>query len=155
MTTKQQERDALDKIEKILKGMDADGYLNTAFKGCVEDARRNIDEDAAYSAADRAARLQEKLDKIEAGNKQLREELATMQSRTLDKSDMVQAGNLAAKRLQYLRDSVKLWEETILEYCGAPQDIAFTDAVNRRKLALEEIDRLTVYRERLMHAISA
>jgi len=49
MTTKEQERKALEQIKKIVAGLGEDSYLATAFDGCFDLAERNIDEDAAYS----------------------------------------------------------------------------------------------------------
>ena len=49
MTTKEQERKALEQIRKIVAGLGEDSYIATAFEGCFEDAERNIDDDAAYS----------------------------------------------------------------------------------------------------------
>ena len=49
MTTKEQERKALEKIRKIVAELGEDSYIATALDGCLEDAERNIDEDAAYS----------------------------------------------------------------------------------------------------------
>ena len=50
---KGQERDALDQIKKILEELGNDSYVATAFKGCVEDAERNIENDFAFSMKDR------------------------------------------------------------------------------------------------------
>lgn len=54
MTTKEQERAALAKVESILATLDGDGWVNTAFAGCVDDARENIESDFALSWKDRA-----------------------------------------------------------------------------------------------------
>ena len=54
MTTKAQEREALEKIVAILGTLETDSYVNTAFAGCVEDARENIENDSALSWQDRA-----------------------------------------------------------------------------------------------------
>lgn len=70
MTTKEQERNALSKIQKVLAEVDKDGWVYVAFRGVVEDARMNIDNDFACSYFDRyndsmkkiqqmAARIQE------------------------------------------------------------------------------------------------
>lgn len=53
IATKEMELKALAKIEKILADLGENSYLAYAFDGCVEDARRNIEEDAAYSMKDR------------------------------------------------------------------------------------------------------
>lgn len=49
MTTKEQERKALEQIKKIVDGLGQDSYIATAFEGAFEDAEYNIINDAAYS----------------------------------------------------------------------------------------------------------
>lgn len=57
MTTKDQERKALQQIRKIVEGLGEDSYIATAFDGCFDDAENNIEDDAAYSWKDRAERM--------------------------------------------------------------------------------------------------
>ena len=52
MTTKEQERKALEQIKKIVAGLGEDSYIGIAFAGCFEDAENNIEYDAAFSTAD-------------------------------------------------------------------------------------------------------
>lgn len=95
MTTKTEERNALESIEKILESIDPDGYVNTAFAGCVDDARENIANDFALSWYDRAnsyrnnvvdlendlARYSDKIAVLEAGNDLMRDTIATLRNR--------------------------------------------------------------------------
>ena len=53
MTTKEQERKALEQIKKIVEGLGKNSYLATAFEGAFEDAEYNIRDDAAYSMKSR------------------------------------------------------------------------------------------------------
>lgn len=53
IATKEMELKALAKIEKILADLGENSYLAYAFDGCVELAKRNIEDDAAYSMKDR------------------------------------------------------------------------------------------------------
>ena len=55
MSTKQQEREALQQIRDIVAGLCEDSYIGTAFKGCFENAETNIEWDAAFSLADELA----------------------------------------------------------------------------------------------------
>ena len=43
--TKQQERDTLEKIRKMVEQLDPDSYLAAAFEGCFDLAADNIDND--------------------------------------------------------------------------------------------------------------
>lgn len=82
MTTKEQEKQALEKIRKIVESMGEYSYIGMAMVGVLEDAERNIEEDAAYSmkqryesAEKRAIDLAEKLSKQTAEIAKLHEEI--------------------------------------------------------------------------------
>jgi len=49
MTTKEQERRALEKMKKIVAELGPQSYIGTAFEGAWELADQNIEWDAAYS----------------------------------------------------------------------------------------------------------
>lgn len=149
MTTKQQERDALEKIEKILKSIDPDGYVNTAFAGCIEDARRNIDEDAAYSAAENVEHYRKIAETLDNEKAALEKELETLRGRVMSKGDVAQAHILASKRVGALQEQIKQDEQTILATCATPECNSFHVAVNQREAALREINDLTEYRDRI------
>lgn len=63
--TKQQEREALDKIRKLVEQLGPDSYLATAFEGCFDLAAENIDNDWACSMADRARRAEKRAAELE------------------------------------------------------------------------------------------
>ncbi len=54
MTTKDQERKALEQIRKIVESLGDDSYIGTAFDGCFEIAEENINNDFACSMKERA-----------------------------------------------------------------------------------------------------
>lgn len=62
MMTKQQEREALERIKNILADAGADSYIGMAFAGCVEDAESNIENDWALSMAGRWQSAEQKTD---------------------------------------------------------------------------------------------
>lgn len=49
MTTKEQERKALERIRKIVADLGENSYISYAFEGCFEKAEENIDGDMACS----------------------------------------------------------------------------------------------------------
>lgn len=49
MTTKEQERQAIAKIRRIVEGLGVNSYIGFAMEGVLEMAERNIEDDAAYS----------------------------------------------------------------------------------------------------------
>ena len=54
MTTKEQEKKALEQIKKIVASLGEDSYLAMAFEGAFEDAADNIEYDMACSWKQRA-----------------------------------------------------------------------------------------------------
>lgn len=60
MTTKEQERKALERIKKIVAELGENSYIGTAFEGCFEDAEQNIEYDAAFSSLARAESAEKK-----------------------------------------------------------------------------------------------
>ena len=63
--TKQQERDTLEKIRKMVEQLGPDSYLATAFEGCFDLAAENIDNDWACSMADRARNAEKRVAELE------------------------------------------------------------------------------------------
>lgn len=93
--TKDQERAALYKIATIIDELGTDSYCATAFAGCILDARRNIEEDAAYSMQDRlqaaereVARLQEIADQMTQERDDAREDVAHLERKAFSISDI-------------------------------------------------------------------
>lgn len=63
--TKQQERDTLEKIRKMVEQLGPDSYLATAFEGCFDLAAENIGNDWACSMADRARSAEKRVAELE------------------------------------------------------------------------------------------
>lgn len=77
MTTKEQERKALERMKKIVAELGEQSYIGTAFEGAWELAEQNIEWDAAYSVtnsiecankgeAKAKAEAQEAMEKVKA-----------------------------------------------------------------------------------------
>lgn len=62
--TKQQERDTLEKIKKMVAQLGPNSYLSAAFEGCFELAAENIENDWACSMADRARRAEMRAEEL-------------------------------------------------------------------------------------------
>lgn len=65
ITTKEQERKALEKIRKIVAELGEDSYVATAFEGCLEDAEQNIENDFALSYYDRYNDCTEEINRLD------------------------------------------------------------------------------------------
>lgn len=63
MTTKEQERQAIEKIRKIVEGLGENSYVGFAMEGVLELAEDNIREDTAYSMKKNAEIAWEREDK--------------------------------------------------------------------------------------------
>lgn len=74
--TKDQEREALAKIKAILESLGPDSYVGTAFEGCIEDAKENIENDWACSMKGRVDDLDQENTKLRAKVKILEDKLA-------------------------------------------------------------------------------
>lgn len=59
MTTKEQERKALELIKRTIESLGEGSYIGTAFAGCIEDAEENIENDFALSMKDRWEKAEE------------------------------------------------------------------------------------------------
>ena len=74
MTTKEQERKALEQIKQILSGLDPDGWVATAMDGMIEDAEENIECDFAMSWKNRAETAEKRFEDLQTEyNKQVTE----------------------------------------------------------------------------------
>lgn len=62
--TKQEEREALKKIEKIIKAAGPDSYIGMAFAGCCEIAADNIENDFGESMQARVAAREKELREV-------------------------------------------------------------------------------------------
>ncbi len=97
MMTKQEERAALAKIEKIIKTAGPDSYIGMAFAGCCEIAADNIENDFGESMQARVA----------AREKELRE-VKEMLFREQKDNELLRAANKKRHdELDELRDQLK------------------------------------------------
>lgn len=72
MTTKEQEREAIKKIRKIVEELGENSYVGFAMDGILELAEDNIREDTAYSMKERAEIAQKDAEEAEKENKEQR-----------------------------------------------------------------------------------
>lgn len=86
MTTKEQERQAIEKIRKIVEGLGENSYVGFAMEGVLELAEDNIREDTAYSMKKNAEIAREREDKAEKENKDLKKEVEDLK-KTVEKRE--------------------------------------------------------------------
>lgn len=81
MATKEQERQAIQKIRKIVEGTGKNSYLATAMEGVLETAEENIEYDAAFSLKGRAEVAEKEAAELKKENEELRKAFSEMEER--------------------------------------------------------------------------
>lgn len=96
MTTKAQERKALDQIRKIVEGLGENSYIGAAFSGCFEIAESNIDNDfsdsmkAKLESAEKDAEYFHQIANSEAADIQKKEaQIADLKAILADKDEHI------------------------------------------------------------------
>lgn len=72
MTTKEQERQAIAKIRRIVEGLGENSYVGTAMEGVLEVAEQNIEYDAAFSLKGEAEVSEKRKREAEEENEKLK-----------------------------------------------------------------------------------
>ncbi|RKJ41912.1 hypothetical protein D7X94_00015 [Acutalibacter sp. 1XD8-33] len=81
MTTKDQEREALQQIKALVADLGPNSYIATAFRGVFDIAEENIDNDFSGNPVDHAQELGEQLAQRTVQVGQLADELAEYKAR--------------------------------------------------------------------------
>lgn len=172
--TKEQERDTLAAIKKMVEELGPQSYLATAFEGCFQDAEQNIENDFGDSYFRRCESLEKQLDAARQEIEQLRDklsesekdyeaahaaahaiaeqkdkEIAALRQRILPVDDLTDCRQMAENLVEELRRKVKAAEATILEYAEHPETTTFVDAVRERKALAKDIEYYTALAERI------
>lgn len=147
--TKDQEREALEKIKTMVAELGPQSYLKTAFEGVFEVAEMNIDEDAAYNFPGRINILEEQLKEMGGKYNAENSEAAVLKKTLADAQAEIEklrgkqlpawlhsaVYGLASEELTASRYRMEQSAETMAYYAEAPQDIAFADAVKGYRAA--------------------
>ena len=141
MSTKAEERKALEKITELLSNIDHEGWVNTAFRGCLEDARRNIDEDAAYSMLDRWLTEQTNADKWSRTAAEQKSRAEKAEAGRVAPADLAELVHHTRRSLAAEEAKAKAAAERIVELCEAPDSPAFRQAVRDCKAAKREANK--------------
>lgn len=164
--TKQQEREALEKIKAIVATLGPRSYVGTALEGCLEDAEVNIENDFADSmrarwmeaenrvaqAAREAAAAKEELEQVRKHLQTAEDDANFYRDKVLDSDDLTDIAQMVENTISRLRDMVKAAEGTILEYAEHPETTTFVDAVRERKNLAKDIEYYQALAQRVKHA---
>jgi hypothetical protein len=139
MPTKDQERKALAQIEKILANLGGNpetSYLCRAFRGCCEDARENIENDFANSAADRAEYFEQKYNEAKQEAQEAREAMEAMQANAdrkaaaqIEKEDLRIMFSALSQQIDAERAEIERSAAKIVEHAETPRNEEFISAV--------------------------
>ena len=112
--TKEQERDTLEAIRKMVEELGPQSYLATAFEGCFADAESNIENDFGDSMQRRWESAVEKLSAVQEENNRLKAELA---DEKLKEQLAAAQGQITALRRQQIPEQLRrdLWVMTTNE----------------------------------------
>lgn len=87
--TKDQEREALEKIKAILDTLGPVGYVGTAFEGCLEIAEENIENDFAFS-------MKQRVEAAVVENSRLKERVKELEDKLAESEKDYEAAHAAA-----------------------------------------------------------
>ncbi len=172
--TKQQERDTLEAIKKMVEELGPQSYLATAFEGCFEDAEANIDNDFGDSWKRRCESADKKLDEVEAAAqekiaaletelrkaKQGIEELIQkdderkaaierLEQKTLTDDELTGLKRLVVDKRLSLEDEVKNAAGRIVEAAEEPGSASFQNAVKDHRAAKADLEHCTALLKKL------
>ena len=112
MTTKEQERKALELIKRTIESLGENSYIGTALEGCLEIAEENIDNDWACS-------MKERKEAAEAAEDTLRAKVGKLEQSIRfeeEHSKCLALENEEKERVnEVLRNRAKLAEQTMKE----------------------------------------
>jgi len=145
MTTKDQERKALDQIREIVAALGSDSYLAIAFEGCFEIAEENIQNDFGCSMKQRAESAEKKAEALADQLRQTADLLAIrtgMLNRIKQEAEAkaLQISQDAAEQIRQLKQ--KALSDDDLSDCLMLAENAQTEAEEAAAAAATEIVKL-------------
>lgn len=154
IATKQQERDTLAAIKKMVEELGPQSYLATAFDGCFEDAENNIENDFGDSYKRRCKSLEAKLDaarqeveELKAHERSMKETIDRLQreneeaeARQVTETDLVHLIRLAEEDLAAAEQRRDAAAQDIVTYADDPASDQFRQAVAAHRNASSSVE---------------
>ena len=164
--TKEQEREALEKIKAIVATLGPRSYVGTALDGCLEDAEVNIENDFGDSmkarwqeAEKRVAQAVKETTAVKEELEQVRKHLQTAESavdfyrdKVLDSDDIADVFQLVGDKLAAIQEDIKTAAERIIEGAEEPESDAFKSAVKYHRASKENLEYYAALARRIRHA---
>ena len=145
MPTKEQEKQALAKIEKILASLGndpANSYVCRAFAGCVEDARENIENDFANSQKERADHYEAKYNEAKQEAREAREAYETLKARTIDTVARDNIWNFLNFELSKARHEAREAAIEMMEACDDTESNEYKTALHNAQASKRRAARI-------------
>ena len=154
IATKQQERDTLAAIRKMVEELGPQSYLATAFDGCFEDAENNIENDFADSMKTRWLHADAQLnaakgtiEELEAHERSMKETIDRLQqqrdaaeARQVTEPDLVHLIRLAEEDLTEAEQRRDAAAQDIVTYADNPASEEFRQAVTAHRNATSSVE---------------
>ncbi len=154
IATKQQERDTLAAIRKMVEELGPQSYLATAFDGCFEDAENNIENDFADSMKTRWLHADAQLnaakgtiEELEAHERSMKETIDRLQqqrdaaeARQVTETDLVHLIRLAEEDLTEAEQRRDAAAQDIVTYADNPASEEFRQAVTAHRNATSSVE---------------
>ena len=112
MATKQQEREALNKITAIIKELGEDSYIAAAFDGCLDVAEQNISNDFMCSMKERAEGAQKEVANLLAENRKQADSLQALSEAVAQKQKNIDGRD---EQITNLNSIIKMQADRIKE----------------------------------------
>ena len=96
--TKDQEREALEKIKAIVEALGPDSYIGTALEGCFEIAEENIENDFACS-------MKQRVEAVVVENTRLKEKVKELEGKLAESEKDYEAAHAAAHEVAEEKDA--------------------------------------------------
>lgn len=173
MTTKEQERNALEKIKKIVEELGENSYIGMAFEGCFEVAEENIENDFGCSMKQRAESAEKKVATLELDNRDLRlsiqrikaedsttitrlqEALAHLKKGLIPGDDLCDFQTMVEEEVFKQQEIMDSAARMIVEFADTPTDIEFASAVRNHRNAKQSIEYWEAMKTRIVKAKEA
>ncbi|KAB0577207.1 hypothetical protein EI53_01229 [Fusobacterium naviforme] len=140
MTTKEQERKALDKIRKIVEELGENSYIGMAFEGCFEIGEENIENDFGCSMKQRAETAEKNAEEFKkageyyaAEAERYQKQVEELKGKTLTTAE---AGEIKAILIEAEKNASRIAEAAareIVEHAENPNSQDFQNAVQSNR----------------------
>lgn len=164
--TKDQEREALEKIKAIVATLGPRSYIGTALDGCLEDAEVNIENDFGDSMRARWQDAEKRVGQALKETAAVKEELAQVRralqtaeddanfyrDKVLDSDDLTDLAQLVEDRVIDLTLQVENAADEIVEAAEEPGSDTFVGAVTKHRAAKSSLEYYQALARRIKHA---